>query len=292
MGLYLAGNDRLTGCIADELWSIRGHDLRELDLWRCGISESAADRAVLIDFFHTTSGPGWTNNRHWLSEAPIGVWHGVTTNSAGQVTVLRLPRSELFGAIPPVLGRLAHLQTLDLSHNHLRGTIPPELAGLSNLGELRLGSNQLSGPIPPELGRLTNLRTLWLASNQLSGSIPPEFGSLAQLTFLSLDGNQLTGAIPAELAQLANLDDLKLGGSNQFTGCIPAEVARSAVQRPRHAWAAVLLRRRPLAALEASAWISVNATRTPVRPKRIIGCGRLPNRRDIGPVVLAGRSAG
>ncbi|CAM9771168.1 unnamed protein product, partial [Ectocarpus fasciculatus] len=47
------------------------------------------------------------------------------------------------GAIPPELGNLAALQTLDLGWNQLSGFIPAELGALAVLEELRLGDNQL-----------------------------------------------------------------------------------------------------------------------------------------------------
>ena len=43
------------------------------------------DRAVLAAFYHATDGKKWTNNANWLTEAPIGAWHGVTTDHRGRV---------------------------------------------------------------------------------------------------------------------------------------------------------------------------------------------------------------
>ena len=95
------------------------------------------------------------------------------------------------GEIPPELGGLSNLESLDLSNNQLSGEIPPELGGLSNLVRLYLSVNQLSGEIPPELGEsslslsgewLEPLRQVW--ANQLSGEIPPELGGLSNLETL------------------------------------------------------------------------------------------------------------
>ena len=57
--------------------------------------------------------------------------------------------------IPPRVGSV-------LDQNDLSGEIPPELGDLANLKSLNLEYNELSGEIPPELGDLANLKSLWL----------------------------------------------------------------------------------------------------------------------------------
>ena len=198
-------------------------------------TEGMTDREVLEALYHATGGPDWINRTNWLSDAPLSEWFGVVTDGSGRVTRLTLPGNQLSGAIPPALGRLTQLQSLDLAQgwdstsqkrisNQLSGVIPPELGGLTQLQELSLWGNQLSGAIPPELGGLTQLQELYLGDNQLSGAIPPELAGLTQLQRLSLGGNQLSGAIPPELAWLTQLQWLSLGG-NQLSGAIPPELA-------------------------------------------------------------------
>ena len=186
-------------------------------------AQSASDRALLVALYHSTGGASWDANTNWLSDRPIGEWHGVTTNSNGRVIGLGLSDNQLTGEIPPELGGLSNLEWLLLSGNRLTGEIPPELGGLSNLRELYLSFNQLTGEIPPELGGLSNLRELYLSFNQLTGEIPPELGRLSNLTWLGLANNQLTGEIPPELGGLFNLTWLGLA-NNQLTGEIPPEL--------------------------------------------------------------------
>ena len=97
-----------------------------------------ADRATLAALYNATNGSSWQDDTNWLSNRPLGEWHGVSTDADGRVTEL------VFGS------------------NQLSGPIPSELGNLDNLQEVRLWGNQLSGPIPSELGNLDNLQALSL----------------------------------------------------------------------------------------------------------------------------------
>ena len=185
--------------------------------------DAATDRAALVALYNATDGANWLNNGNWLSNAPMGEWHGVTTDSDGRVTHLNLRHNQLTGEIPAELGNLTNLTHLDLPHNQLTGGIPAELGNLTNLEGLWLQRNQLTGEIPGELGNLTNLERLYLTNTQLTGEIPAELGNLTNLTQLFLHNNQLSGGIPTELGNLTNLEWLYLF-NNQLTGEIPAEL--------------------------------------------------------------------
>ena len=160
------------------------------------------DRDALVALYNEAAGPDWTIGTNWLSDVPLGEWHGVATDADGRVTALRLDRNNLKGTIPAGLGRLEKLEELWLAENQLTGPIPPELGRLASLSQLALAANQLTGNIPPEFGLLTNLQFLVLTFNQLTGSIPPELGRLASLQQLELSFNQFTGNIPPEFGQL------------------------------------------------------------------------------------------
>ena len=186
-------------------------------------SDSASaetNREALVALYNATGGPNWTNNADWLSNTPVGEWHGVQADSAGVVIALNLYSNGLRGEIPPELGQLSNLEVLSLYGNQLSGAIPAELGQLSNLEVLFLNDNQLSGAIPAELGQLSDLEVLELFSNNLSGEIPPELGRLANLTSLDLWNNALSGEVPPELGNLSKLETLKLAG-NDLIRCVP-----------------------------------------------------------------------
>ena len=191
------------------------------------VMDNSQDREALIALYNRTDGHNWAVSANWASEAPLGTWHGVSTNSEGRVDSLRLAGNGLRGSIPPELGTLTNLRYLSIGANYLVGSIPPELGKLTQLEHLSMGQNSLIGTIPPELGELAQVSNLYLDQNALSGSIPPELGNLASLYRLELHDNQLTGSIPPELGNLAALAALHLF-NNQLTGSIPLELGNLA----------------------------------------------------------------
>ena len=58
-----------------------------------------------MSLYNATDGPNWANNTNWLSDKPLGEWHGVTTDANGRVTRLNLRNNQLSGGIPSSLGR-------------------------------------------------------------------------------------------------------------------------------------------------------------------------------------------
>ena len=191
----------------------------------------------------------------WRSDAPLGEWEGVTTDSNGRVTELAIPlgRDRQWIPIPWELGNLANLEVLRIYFDDggIKGGIPPEWGNLTNLKVLRITTGRASSEpstlppllrgftnleelcisgmsiweIPAELGNLANLEVLCLSD--VTGEIPAELGNLANLEMLRLSGD-LSGEIPAELGNLANLQSLVLYGGD-LSGCIPLELRGSEI---------------------------------------------------------------
>ncbi len=148
------------------------------------------DRAALVALYEATDGPAWVDNTNWLTDAPLGEWHGVDTDATGRVERMYLGGNGLSGAIPSALGNLANLRQLGLGHNYLSGAIPSALGNLANLRQLGLGTNLLTGAIPPELGNLGALTVLILERNDLSGPVPPSFLQLNAIESFWIGGNE------------------------------------------------------------------------------------------------------
>ena len=180
------------------------------------------DSLALVDLYNSTDGPNWINCTKWLLTAPVSSWSGINV-SGGRITSIVLIQKALSGIIPPSLGNLTNLTTLDLSLNGLNDSIPASFGNLTNLRYLQLSGNQLTGSIPSSLGNLTNLTTLYLYQNKLSGSIPSSLGNLINLTDLELWKNQLSDSIPSSLGNLTNLTTLGLNYNN-LSGSIPSSL--------------------------------------------------------------------
>ncbi len=163
-----------------------------------------ADCALLLGVKGTLAGNARLN---WSLGLPLAGWHGVTVGGPlERVTRLELPKWNLNGRIPPELGRLGHLVSLDLSGNRLVGGIPPALGELHRLVALRLDRNRLTGPIPPEFGKLQRLRELQLQKNDLTDPVPPQLVEIGSLSLLRLVGNDLDRPFPSRLHEIDDHD--------------------------------------------------------------------------------------
>ena len=114
---------------------------------------TGTDRTALEALYDDTAGDSWTTKTNW--KTTDGDWHGVTTDTDGNVLELRLSSNNLTGTIPDALGNLSHLTRLNLDNNEMTGTIPPALGNLSSLKNLILYNNELTGAIPPALGNFS-----------------------------------------------------------------------------------------------------------------------------------------
>ena len=95
------------------------------------------DRAVLAALYAATDGPNWADDENWLGDGPLGEWRGVETDAFGRVVHLDL-------------GGRRDGETGEWVPHGLRGSIPPEVGSLTGLTSLNLRANALEGPIPPE----------------------------------------------------------------------------------------------------------------------------------------------
>ena len=142
------------------------------------ITVESPDRAALVAFYEGTSGDfRWDNDTNWLSEKPLGTWHGVTTDEDGRVVELTLPNNGVWGPIPREFVHLQKLKRLDLSNNRVNGELPAEIGSLPDLEVLNLSENVFLGsgtPIPAAVGKLDKLQVLDLRGTRFKGEIPRE----------------------------------------------------------------------------------------------------------------------
>jgi internalin A len=104
--------------------------------------------------------------------------------------------------LPPEIGQLTNLTSLDLGNNQLNA-LPDSISQLTNLTSLDLGDNQLNA-LPDSIGQLTNLTTLDLRNNQLN-TLPDSISQLTNLTSLVIGENPLLIQIPPEVREMGGL---------------------------------------------------------------------------------------
>ena len=191
-------------------------------------SVTEADSLALVQLYHATGGPNWTNNTGWLQPGvPLQRWHGVGAgNPPGEnkkrVLVISLGSNNLTGTLPDIFHTIDKVAHVDLDRNNLTGTIPRSVRFLKRLQYFYVNFNQMTGAVPGEFGQLPDLRVLDLAGNNFT-SVEPGLGQSKTLSILSLSSNQLHW-LPEELGNLPKSLSLQCGNNRLLY--VPRELGR------------------------------------------------------------------
>ncbi|KAG0504688.1 hypothetical protein M758_11G071100 [Ceratodon purpureus] len=180
---------------------------------------------------------GWSStqpypcNQKFTNKAPN--WRGVecfsdvaacragTNNCSYFVIGLTLNNASITGALPPAIGNITTLTTLELTGNpDLQGPLPQEIGNIF-LYNLNLRDNAFSGKLP-DLTNAFTLLTIDLSGNGFNGTFPlPQIRELYSLQTLKLARNSFVGGIPQQAFEnMTQLADLDLS-ANEFTGALP-----------------------------------------------------------------------
>lgn len=146
---------------------------------------------VLTTFYYISSNKEvWGSKAGWYSLSTPCSWEDIDCND-GHITSISLGGAGLSGSLPPEIGNLTQLQTLNLNNNQLTN-------------------------LPPEIGNLTNLQGLYVVGNQWQ-ALPAELGNLKSLKYVSVSDNQFERWQPI----LSKLENLKWLGV--YSPCTPSE---------------------------------------------------------------------
>jgi hypothetical protein len=200
------------------------------------------ERFALSVLYYSTAGGRWATVIDFLVPSDHCMWDAIECDGDGKLINITLVNENLSGSLPPEIGLLSSLKTLNLQGNRLTGSLPSEVGYLTNLVELIVPGveedrvfinpsrllqqgdsdhNEITGSIPSEIGLLRSLSVLKLHGNRIEGAIPTEIGLLSDLEFLSLHNNPfLEGDIPLQIGFLTELKYLSLDRTS-LSGTIP-----------------------------------------------------------------------
>jgi hypothetical protein len=106
-------------------------------------------RFALVTFYYSTNGENWDGDENWVTPMTHECeWTGVSGCQVGSLFV--------------DYDAPARIKSLLRAVHHLSGPVPPEIGHLTLLRSLELSSNALTS-IPSELGMLTQLTLLYLS---------------------------------------------------------------------------------------------------------------------------------
>ncbi|KAK2967076.1 hypothetical protein RJ640_014015, partial [Escallonia rubra] len=156
---------------------------------------------------------------NWSSATPVCNWAGVTCSRRhNRVAALNLSYMGLVGTIPPDIGNISFLASLDIRNNSFTGNLPKEMAHLRRLKELNLHYNEFSGGLPTR--RHNRVAALNLSYMGLVGTIPPDIGNILFLASLYIRNNSFSGNQPKEMTHLRRLKEMNLH-YNEFSAGLP-----------------------------------------------------------------------
>ncbi|KAM3206796.1 hypothetical protein ACQJBY_062143 [Aegilops geniculata] len=121
-------------------------------------------------------------------------------------------RGKEISEIPPEIGGLQHLETLEVVQTSIR-KLPCEIGNLLNLKNLDLKLNKDLNQVPTEMGDLQHLENLCLSGTKII-ELPGEIiRRLRQLKSLDVSGNYRITELPSEVWNLQHLRTLNLRGT-------------------------------------------------------------------------------
>lgn len=212
-----------------------------------GSTLESKQRGILTEFYSSTNGANWANDKGWLDdEVAVCDWFGITCNTYAEIISIELESNSLDGLCPSSIfelssltlfnlrnnsidisltsiGNATNIQTLILSNSNLWRV--DGIGSAPSLKSLHLTNNALQGTLPDEIYQLTSLEELLLNYNNFTGSLSTRIGQLQNLQLLYMYQNGLSGEIPSHIGQLERLKELALG-DNHFTGTLPTELMK------------------------------------------------------------------
>jgi len=195
-------------------------------------------RYTMAVMYFATNGDRWLNKLNFLEpsshvcdwfgiitaqESPDGYFNsvprGVACDEDDFIEGIFLDENNLFGTIPPELGRLPSLRAINFDNNNIYSIIPDSISKSTGLQHISIAHNHLTGTLPTNIHSMASLETIDLSNNYITGTIP--VGSSSMLNSLALDNNFLKGSIRQVFeGNLTPKIEFLYLGANEFTETI------------------------------------------------------------------------
>lgn len=142
---------------------------------------SAEQCETLVNFYHSTGGPDWTNKdtNNWLKTDNACDWKGVTCWGS-RVVLLQVFNNNLKGQLPDLSG-LPHLLQIGIFGNKELTGLLPDLTLLPNLTKFIAHNTGLEGFLP-DVENMPNLTDLVVQNSNLYGPLL-DYSHLAKFKF-------------------------------------------------------------------------------------------------------------
>ncbi|KAG6399086.1 hypothetical protein SASPL_140560 [Salvia splendens] len=187
----------------------------------------SGDAAVMQDLKKSIYAPSQLG---WTDPDPCK-WKSVTCSRDNRVTKIQIRQQNLQGSLPPSLGKLTSLQTLEVQNNQLSGALP-SLAGLNSLQTLSVNNNNFTSVPPDFFDGMTSLQEVSMDYNPFtSWKIPAGLKSASALQKFTATSANISGPFPDFFgaATFSSLTNLHLAFNN-IEGPLPASLAGSSIQ--------------------------------------------------------------
>ncbi|XP_047970130.1 receptor protein kinase TMK1-like [Salvia hispanica] len=187
----------------------------------------SGDAAVMQELKKSINAPSQLG---WTDPDPCN-WKSVTCSRDKRVTRIQIRQQNLQGSLPPSLGKLTSLQTLEVQNNQLSGALP-SLAGLNSLQTLSVNNNNFTSVPPDFFDGMTSLQEVSMDYNPFtSWQIPAGLKSASALQKFTATSANISGPFPDFFgaATFSSLTNLHLAFNNIW-GPLPASLAGSSIQ--------------------------------------------------------------